>query len=144
MLDSGIFCKKEISEFFLFEIIWKMNIITIIRKDILVWKIISNNKIKHILVMKITKQNETFNLVDVTEVFETSGSITLDITGNIHIHFNVRRSDGDHIGDCHYSKYEEVNTANFSINCSEENREELTGYADVLIDSVLNHFKDVE
>lgn len=94
--------------------------------------------------MKITKKNETFNLVDVTDVFETSGNITCDASGSINIHFNVRRPEGEHIGDCHYNKYGEANNVNFGVNCSEENRDELTAYADTVIDSILAHFKAVE
>lgn len=94
--------------------------------------------------MKITKQNETFNLTDTTEVFVMEGNIIRDNFGTLNIHFNVNAVGGDIVGDCHYNKYGDTATVNFSVNCSEENREALTVYADTVIDSVLEHFKSEE
>lgn len=91
--------------------------------------------------MKITKQNETFNLTDTTEVFVMEGNINRDNEGTLNIHFNVNTTIGDVVGDCHYNKYGDSTTVNFGVNCSEENREALTEYADTVIDSVLEHFK---
>lgn len=94
--------------------------------------------------MKITKQNETFNLTDATEVFVMEGDINRDNSGTLNIHFNVNTVDGDVVGDCHYNKYGDATTVNFGVNCSEENREALTVYADTVIDSILEHFKSEE
>ena len=93
--------------------------------------------------MEITKQNESFNLKDNNEVFEMNGSASREVSGSLNIHFNVSKVGGEHVGDCHYNKYGESSNVNFGINCAEENRDELTAYADSVIDAVLEHFKTV-
>jgi hypothetical protein len=121
-----------------------MNTIRIIEIDILNSQINVNNKIKRILIMKITKQNETFNLVDATDMFETSGTVICDVFGSVNIHFNVVGLDGEHMGSGYYNKYGDNSMVDFGVNCSEEKRDELTAYADTLFDSVLDYFKPVE
>ena len=90
--------------------------------------------------MKIVKQNETFNLTDATELYETSGTVTYEANGSISVHFNVRDNGGNYIGDGHYSKYGDEGQINFGVNCSEANREAITAYADSVIDYVLSQF----
>ena len=87
--------------------------------------------------MKITKQNENFNLTDTTDLYETNGSMTCDVNGSLNIHFHVNRVGGETVGDCHYNKYGESSNVNFGLNCAEENRDELAAYADTLIDQAL-------
>ena len=94
--------------------------------------------------MEITKQNETFNLKDTTELYEMSGSASRDAAGSINIHINVNSVDGNRVGDCNYNKYGENGEINFGVNCAEENRDELTAYADTVVDSVLEYFKSAE
>lgn len=94
--------------------------------------------------MEIIKQNETFILKDTNEVFETNGSVSREISGSINLHINVNKIGGERVGDCHYNKYGESSDVNFGVNCSEENRDELTAYADTVVDSVLEYFKGVE
>ena len=91
--------------------------------------------------MEITKQNETFNLKDTTELYELSGSVSRDASGSINIHINVNSVDGNHVGDCNYNKYGENETVNFSVSSSEENREALAVYGDTVVDSVLEYLK---
>lgn len=93
--------------------------------------------------MEIIKQSESFNLKDNTETLEMSGSISREVSGSINIHFNVTKVGGERVGDCHYNKYGEAGESNFSVNCSEENRDELMNYADSVIDSVLEHLKNL-
>ena len=90
--------------------------------------------------MEIVKQNEVFNLSDTTEVFEMQGNANYDVSGSLQVHFTVNKIGGEYIGDAHYNKYSESPTVNFGINCSEENRKELTSYVYTLIDTVLKHF----
>ena len=90
--------------------------------------------------MNITKQNETFNLTDATEVFEMRGSASQDVNGSVNINFQVNKVGGDYLGDCHYNKYAESTNVNFSLNCPEEDRDEFAAYADSVIDFVLDHF----
>ena len=92
--------------------------------------------------MEITKQSESFNLKDTTEVYEMTGSAGHEVSGAINIHFNVNKVSGEHIGNGSYNKYGDSGNVNFSVNCSEEYRDELTAYADTVIDSVLTHFKN--
>jgi hypothetical protein len=91
--------------------------------------------------MEITKQNETFNLKDTTELYEMSGSASRDAAGSINIHINVNSVDGNRVGDCNYNKYGENETVNFSVSSSEENREALAVYGDTVVDSVLEYLK---
>ena len=92
--------------------------------------------------MEITKQNESFNLKDNNGVFEMNGSASREVSGSLNIHFNVSKVGGEHVGDCHYNKYGESNNVNFGINCAEENRDEFAAYADSVIDTVLEYFKN--
>lgn len=91
--------------------------------------------------MEIIRQNETFNLKDTTEVYEMNGSASRETSGAINININVNRLGGDRVGDCYYSKFSDADNVHFSVNCVEENREELSVYADTVIDSVLEYFK---
>lgn len=90
--------------------------------------------------MEIVKQSESFTLKDTTEVFEMSGSVSREVSGSLNLYFNVNKIDGERVGDCHYNKYGEANEVNFGVNCSEDNRDELTEYADTVVDSVLTYF----
>ncbi len=92
--------------------------------------------------MEIIKQNESFVLKDNNGTFEMSGSVNREVSGSINLHFNVNKVDGEHVGDCHYDKYGESSDVNFRVNCSEENRDTLITYADTVVDSVLNYFKE--
>ena len=93
--------------------------------------------------MEITKQTESFNLKDTTDLYEINGNINREVSGSLNIHFSITNTTGEHLGDCHYHKYNDVSNINFSINCSEVNREEITEYADTLIDSILEHFNKI-
>lgn len=90
--------------------------------------------------MKITKQNETFSLVDTTDVFEMRGSASQDVNGSLYINFSVNKVGGEYLGDCNYNKYADAPNVNLGVNCPEEAREEFTTYADSVIDFVLEHF----
>lgn len=90
--------------------------------------------------MQITKQNETFNFKDTTDLYETTGNINREETGSLNIHFTVNKIGGDYLGDCHYNKYSDNGNVNFGVNTAEEHRDELTTYADSVIDYLLNHF----
>jgi hypothetical protein len=94
--------------------------------------------------MEIVKQNESFILKDSTELYEMSGSASRDVSGSLNVHINVNSVNGERIGDCHYNKYGEGSEVNFGVNCSETNRDALTEYADVVVDSVLEFFKTAE
>ena len=91
--------------------------------------------------MEITRQNETFNLKETTEVYEMNGGVSRETSGSLNVYFTVNNLEGMLIGDCTYSKYSESDNVHFSVNCSEENREALSTYADTVIDSVLDYFK---
>ena len=91
--------------------------------------------------MKITKQSETFVFTDSTEAFEMRGDVTSEATWPLNLHLNVTRVDGDRMGDCSYSKYCESDSINFNVSSSEENCDELTAYANTVIDTVLEHLK---
>lgn len=93
--------------------------------------------------MEITRQSESFNLKETTEAFEMTGSASNEVSGSINMHFNVTRIAGEHVGNCNYNKYSEGSNVNFSVNCSEENRAELTAYANTVIAKVIDHFKTV-
>ena len=93
--------------------------------------------------MEITKQNETFNLTDVTETFKTNGSVSCDVYGSLSIHFTVTNTDGDYVGDCHYNKQRESDVINYSVDCSENNRDSFTSYTDTVIDSVLEYMATI-
>lgn len=94
--------------------------------------------------MEIIKQNESFTLKETTEQYEMSGSVSREVSGSLNMHFNVNSVNGERVGDCHYNKYGEAGDVNFGVNCSEENRDALTAYADSVVDSVLEYFKTVE
>lgn len=89
--------------------------------------------------MEIVKQNETFNLSETTDVFEMTGNATYETNGALNVYFTATRAGGDRVGDCHYHKYSENDYVNFNVNCAEENRDELTAYADTVIESVLRY-----
>ena len=91
--------------------------------------------------IEITKQNENFTLTETTDLYEIKGNVSRDAAGSLNLYFNINTLEGNYIGDCHYSVYAENNTVNFGVNCSEVNREQVTTYADAVIDSVLAHFK---
>lgn len=93
--------------------------------------------------MEIIKQTESFNLKDKNEVFEMTGNVSREVSGSLNVHFSVNKVEGEYVGDCNYNKYGEENPINFSVNCSEEHRDELTAYADAVIDEILEHFKTV-
>lgn len=90
--------------------------------------------------MEILRQSENFTLSNINEIFELTGNISRDVNGALNIHFNVHNNSGEHIGDGHYNKYNESSNINFSINCSEEIRKELTEYAETTIDDILAYF----
>ena len=118
-----------------------MSTIRIIGIDNIIYKIKVNNKIKIKFIMEIVKQNESFTLKDSNEVYEMSGSASRDVSGSLNLHINVSTVNGERVGDCHYNKYGESSDVNFGVNCSEANRDELTAYADTVVDSVLEFFK---
>ena len=120
-----------------------MNKIRIIGIDKNIFKIKTNIKIKSIFIMEIVKQNESFNVKDANDTFEMNGSISREVSGSLNLYFNVSRVGGEHVGDCHYNKYGENSNVNFGVNCAEENRDELTAYADTVVDSVLEYFKNL-
>jgi hypothetical protein len=91
--------------------------------------------------MNIVKYNESFTITDSTDKFEIKGDIARSMSGSLNIRFNVNTITGEYFGDCHYNKYAENNTVNFSINCPEENRDEFTEYVNTIINSVLNYFE---
>lgn len=91
--------------------------------------------------MEITKHNEIFNLKETTDVYNTSGSINRETSGTLNINININNLSGDHVGNCNYSKFSETNDIHFSVNCVDENREELSIYANSIIDSALEYFK---
>lgn len=93
--------------------------------------------------MEIIKQNESFILKETTEAFEMNGNVNHDVSGSLSLHFNVNNLNGERVGDCHYSKYVEAGDVNFGVNCSEENRDNLIAYADTVVDSVLEYFKNI-
>ena len=94
--------------------------------------------------MEIIKQNESFSLKDTNGLLVMSGSASREVSGSLNIHFNVSKGEGERVGDCHYNKYGENGEINFGVNCAEENRDELTAYADTVVDSVLEYFKSAE
>lgn len=91
--------------------------------------------------MEITKQNESFNLKESTDLFEMTGTANKDVSGSLHIHFNVNNKTGEHIGNGHYNKHSENSNVSFGVDCPESKRAELMNYAETIIDSVLEHFK---
>lgn len=91
--------------------------------------------------MEITKQNETFNIKETTDVYEMTGTVRHETVGGMDISINVSRIGGDYLGDCYYNRYSDNANVRFGINCSEENRIELATYATSVIDSVLEYFK---
>lgn len=91
--------------------------------------------------MEIIKQTETFKLVDTTDAFEMSGNATREASGALNVYFSVNKVSGEAVGNCNYNKYAESETVQFGVNCPEENRDELTAYADTVIDYVLEYFK---
>ena len=93
--------------------------------------------------MEIIKQTESFNLKDTTDLYEINGNINREISGSLNIHFSIKNITGEHLGDCHYNKYNESPNVNFSINCPEINREEITEYTDTIIDSILEYFNKI-
>lgn len=93
--------------------------------------------------MEIVKQNESFSLKDTNETYEMTGNVSHDINGAINLHINVNKVGGEYVGDCSYNKYGEGSSVNFSVNCSEDNRDDLMKYADTVVDSVLEYFKTV-
>lgn len=94
--------------------------------------------------MEIIKQNESFVLTDTTDVYVMNGNVNREASGTINVYFNVNTVGDEYVGDCHYSAYPENNTVNFGVNCSETNRDELTAYADTVIDSVLEYFNTLD
>lgn len=93
--------------------------------------------------MEIIKNNESFSLKDSNGTYETNGSISRDISGSLNIHFNVNTLEGERVGDGHYNKYGENGEVNFGINCAEAKRDELSAYADTLIDTVLEYVNNL-
>ena len=91
--------------------------------------------------MEITKQNETFNLKETTDVYEMNGTVSREALGGMNMNINVSRIGGDRLGDCFYNRYSDNANVHFSMNCSEENRIELATYATTVIDSVLEYFE---
>lgn len=94
--------------------------------------------------MEIKKQNESFVLTDVNDVYKTSGHITYDVTGTLNVHFSVNTLNDDYVGDCHYAQHGDTNDVNFGINCAEIYRRDLTAYADSVIAYLLQNFKFVK
>jgi hypothetical protein len=94
--------------------------------------------------MEIIKQNESFSLEDTNGSLVMTGSAIREVSGSLNIYFSVSKGEGKRVGDCHYNKYGENEEVNFGVNCSEENRDELTAYADTVVDSVLEFFKSAE
>lgn len=94
--------------------------------------------------MEIIKQNESFALKETTAQYEMSGNVSREVSGSLNLYFNVNTVEGTRVGDCHYNKYGESGDVNFGVNCSEENRDALTEYADTVVDSVLSYFKTTE
>lgn len=94
--------------------------------------------------MEIIKQNESFSLKDTNGLLVMTGSANREVSGSLNIHFNVSKGEEERVGDCHYNQYGENGEINFGVNCSEANRDELTAYADTIIDSVLEYFKSAK
>lgn len=94
--------------------------------------------------MEIVKQNESFLLKDTNGLLVMSGGATREVSGSLNVHFSVSKGEGERVGDCYYNKYGENGEVNFSVNCPEENRDELAAYADSVVDSVLEFFKSAK
>lgn len=93
--------------------------------------------------MEILKQNETFTLKDTTEVYEMNGNVSRDFMGTLNVNFSVTNLEGERVGDCYYNKYTDADVIHFNINCPENNRKELTAYAESVVDSVLVHLESL-
>ena len=120
-----------------------MNTIRVIKIDINKHPIKINNKIKSKFIMEITKKSETFSLTDTTDIFETQGEITYCPSESIQIRLNVSTLEGDYVGDCIYSKFEESDEMNYTVNCVQKRREELIVYSDSLITNIVSYLKDL-
>lgn len=96
--------------------------------------------------MKIVKQNETYTISDNTESgWVMSGSASKDVNGSLNINFNVDKPGelSENVGDCAYSSGVDHDRVMVSYNVSEANRDAFVAYTDVVIDTVLDHFKQV-
>jgi hypothetical protein len=93
--------------------------------------------------MEIVKQNETFVLSDVTDSFVMNGFVTYDEQGSADIHFNLQNVNEEHLGTVYYTKTANDSVVNFNINCSEDNRNNLTAYVNTLIPEVLAFNKKI-
>lgn len=96
--------------------------------------------------MNIVKQNETYAISDSTESgWVMSGSASKDVNGSLNINFNVDKPGelSENVGDCTYSSGVDNDRVMVNYNVSEANRDAFVAYTDVVIDTVLDHFKQI-
>ena len=94
--------------------------------------------------MEFIKQSESFTMKDTNGSLVLTGTVNREISGSLNMHFSVTRETGERVGEGHYSKYGVSGDINLGVNCSEEHRDELTAYADTVVDSVLEYFKSLK
>jgi hypothetical protein len=93
--------------------------------------------------MEIVKRSDSFAFTETTESYVSKGTIDREASGVIRVYFSVNSTEDHYIGDCNYSNYSDNNTVNFSLNCPEEIRKEVTTHAESVIDGILEHCKSI-
>ena len=92
--------------------------------------------------MEITRINESYTISDKTELgWSLNGSVNNEVSGNLNVNADVYNELGEHVGSMHYNKPLE-GMIHFSVNVSEDKRDEFTNYVDTVIESVLAHFSE--
>lgn len=99
--------------------------------------------------VEITKQNETYQISDLTEEWSMQGTASKDTSGSLSITFQVNKINSDsmsdaniNIGNCNYSKFSNSERVSLNYDVDESNRDKFTTYIDTVIDSVLTHFSE--
>lgn len=91
--------------------------------------------------MEITKRNEVFEVTDVNDKYSVVGTVGKDVYGHLNIDFRINRPDGTGLGNGYYNVYPESDHSDFGVNCHPNDRTEIIGYAEEIVDFIVANFK---
>ena len=93
--------------------------------------------------MQIVKQGETFDLIDDNDLFRVYGNVTVCSSSIINIDINICEHSDKYLGQGRITIYTDKTEINFNLSISHEQLSSIMLYLDTLINSVKEHFKQV-
>ena len=83
-----------------------------------------------------------FSFIDANDLFKLTGEFTNEVNGVLIITFQVNNLEDAYVDNGNYCKYNEGNSVNFNLNCSEESRAAIINSVNELILNILNFINE--